>query len=60
MIEPALGAFVSVGLTLAISIFLPYTFMRMSFGKMLIGGGIAFFIAFAGARIGERFMGNVK
>jgi hypothetical protein len=58
MIEPAMGAFVSVFLTLAISLFLPYTFMRLSFGKLVVGGLIAFAIAFAGARIGERFMGN--
>jgi hypothetical protein len=60
MIEPAIGAFVSVFLTLAISLFLPHTFMRLDFGKLLLGGGIAFAIAFAGARIGERMMGNVK
>ena len=60
VVEPAMGAFVSVFLTLAISLFLPYTFMRLSIGKLLVGGFIAFAIAFAGARIGERVMGNVR
>lgn len=60
IVEPAVGAFVSVFLTLAISLFLPYTFMRISLGKLVIGGLIAFFIALSGARIGERMMGNVR
>jgi hypothetical protein len=60
IIEPAVGAFISVAVVLMISWFLPYTFMRMDFGKMLLGGGIAFFLALAGARIGERSMGNIR
>jgi len=58
--EPAVGAAVSVFLALAISIFLPHSFLHLSVNKVLIGGGIGFFLAFAGARIGERFMGNIK
>ncbi len=60
VIEPAVGAAVSVAMALMISLFLPYRFMHISMGKMFLGGGIAFFLAMAGARIGERFMGNLK
>lgn len=56
--EPAVGAFLSVSIVLCLSFFTPYSFIRFSLTKMLIGGGIAFFLALAGARIGEKVAGN--
>ena len=56
--EPALGAFLSVALMLCLSFFTPYSFIQFSMTKMLIGGGIAFFLALTGARAGEKIAGN--
>ncbi|MFC1526675.1 hypothetical protein ACFL6X_07695 [Candidatus Latescibacterota bacterium] len=56
--EPAAGAFLAVALMLLLTIFTPYRFIQFSMTKMLIGGGIAFFLALAGARLGERLSGN--
>jgi stress response protein SCP2 len=61
VLEPALGAFLCVLLTLSISFFSPYSFMRFTWTKLAIGGGCAFFLAFFGACLGERIsakMGN--
>ncbi len=59
MLEPAVGAFASVALVLLTSVFMPHAFLRLSSEKLLIGGGIAFLVALAGAHLGERLMGNV-
>ena len=56
--EPAAGAFLAVSLMLLLSFFTPYRFIQFSMTKMLVGGGIAFFLALAGARLGERLSGN--
>ena len=56
--EPAAGAFLSVALMLCLAFFTPYGFIRFSMMKMLIGGAIAFLLALAGARMGERLTGN--
>ena len=58
--DPAVGAFLSVALMLCLSFFTPYSFIHISFTKMLIGGGVAFFLALAGARLGERVVGNIR
>lgn len=61
VLEPALGAFLCVLLTLSISFFSPYSFMRFSWIKLAIGGGCAFLLAFFGAWLGEKVsagMGN--
>jgi len=60
ILEPAVGAFISVGLVLLISFFMPHSFYRWDFDKLLIGGAIAFVLALLGARLGEKLMGNVK
>ena len=60
IIEPAVGAFISVGMVLCISYFLPHYFIRMEFSKLLIGGGIAFALAYFGARFGEKLTGNIS
>ena len=56
--EPALGAFLSVGLMLTLTLFTPYSFIAFSLTKLLIGGAIAYTLALAGARLGERLAGN--
>lgn len=61
VLEPAMGAFICVLLTLSISFFSPYSFMRFTWAKLAIGGGCAFFLAFFGASFGEKIsakMGN--
>lgn len=58
IIEPAVGAFCSVALMLALTLFTPYAFIRFSLTKLVIGGGVAFALAFIGARLGERVAGN--
>jgi hypothetical protein len=57
--EPAVGAFLSVTIMLALSLFTPYSFIRFSLMKMLAGGGVAFLLALTGARLGERVVGNI-
>ena len=56
--EPAVGAFLSVSIMLCLTFFTPYSFIHFSFTKMLIGGAVAFFLALAGARLGEKVAGN--
>ena len=56
--EPATGAFLSVALVLSLSLFTPYSFIRFSLTKMLIGGAIAFWLALVGAKLGEKAAGN--
>ena len=56
--EPAVGAFLSVALMLSLSLFTPYSFIRFSLFKILIGGGIAFILALTGAKLGERLTGK--
>ena len=58
--EPAVGAFVSVALVFLMSFFMPSAFMHFDLGKIVVGGGIAFVLALAGAYTGERWMGNVE
>ena len=56
--EPATGAFLSVVLMLILSIFTPYSFIRFSLTKMIIGGVVAFCLALTGAKIGEKVTGH--
>lgn len=56
--EPAIAAFLSVGIMFSISMFTPYSYIAFSQEKMLIGGCIAFFLSMMGARLGERVFGN--
>jgi len=56
--EPAAGAFLSVALMLCVSLFTPYSFIRFSMTKMIIGGAIAFCLALAGAKLGEKVTGS--
>lgn len=56
--EPAAGAFLSVALMLSVTLFTPYSFMRFSVAKLMLGGAIAFALGLAGAKLGERLTGN--
>ena len=56
--EPAMGAFLCVVLMMGLTLFTPYSFIRFSMTKMLIGGAVAFWLALVGARFGERLAGN--
>ena len=56
--EPAMGAFLCVVLMMMLTLFTPYSFIRFSLTKMLIGGAVAFWLALVGARLGERLAGN--
>ncbi|MBI5542310.1 MAG: hypothetical protein HY901_00350 [Deltaproteobacteria bacterium] len=58
--EPAVGAFISVAVVWLISFFMPSWFYHFDFTRLLVGGGIAFALALAGAYSGEKLMGNVE
>ena len=60
MLEPAIGAFLAVALTLMLTFFTPYTFLAFSSVKLVIGGGIAFVLALVGATVGEQLTGSVS
>lgn len=59
LIEPAVGAVVSVLLVSMISLFMPTIFFAFNVMKVILAGAIAFVIALWGAWHGERAMGNV-
>ena len=58
MREPAVGAFCSVALMLGLMLFTPYSFIRFSLTKLLLGGIIACFLAYWGAELGEKLTGH--
>lgn len=60
LLEPAVAAFLSVAIVFMTSFFMPGRFLHFSMEKVLIGGGIAFALAMAGAYTGERWMGNIE
>lgn len=60
LVEPAVGAFISVFIAMLMAVFMPTPFLAISLGKLVMGGGIAFVLALAGAWTGEKWMGNVE
>ncbi|OIO08110.1 MAG: hypothetical protein AUJ52_08900 [Elusimicrobia bacterium CG1_02_63_36] len=59
--EPAIGAALSVATTFLIAFFSPFGFLSFKTARVVMGGVIAFFLAFVGARSGEKaaaMMGN--
>jgi hypothetical protein len=58
LVEPAIGAAITVVFTFLISFFTPVTFFAAEPGRMLFGSGIAFVPALFGAHLGERITGN--
>lgn len=59
LVEPAVGAFISVLVVFLMSFFMPTWFFVFDVMKVLIGGGIGFALALAGAWTGEKWMGNL-
>jgi hypothetical protein len=59
VLEPAVGAALAVGFTFLISFFTPLVFYAFVWSRVLVGGGIAFILAFLGARAGERWAGRM-
>lgn len=58
--EPAVGAFASVAMTFAMRFFVPmWWFRHASLTDIAIGGAIAGFLAYYGAKYGEKLTGNV-
>jgi len=55
ILEPAAGAAGAVCFTFLITFFTPVRFFGFALGRAAIGGGIAFVLAMAGAKMGERF-----
>lgn len=56
--EPGVGAFLAIALMLGLTLFTPFAFIQFNAIKLLLGGGIAFCLALAGAMWGERLAGN--
>ncbi|MBL8916169.1 MAG: hypothetical protein JNM17_36045 [Archangium sp.] len=59
LMEPAVGAFISVLLVFLMSFFMPTWFFVFDLTKVLVGGGIGFLLALFGAWTGEKWMGNL-
>lgn len=57
--EPAVGAALAIAVMFGLTMFTPYSFIRFSMYKLLIGGGLAYVLALSGARLGEKFTGNL-
>ncbi len=54
MLEPALGAFLSIFLVVFVSFVLPSSYIHFQWLKLIIGGVIAFALALFGAKLGEQ------
>lgn len=59
LLEPAVGAFLSVLVVFLMSFFMPTWFFTFDLTKVVVGGGIGFFVALLGAWHGEKMMGNL-
>ena len=59
LLEPAVGAFLAVGLTFLYAFFTPVHFFGFSPQRIMIGGAIAFALALLGADLGERIAGRL-
>lgn len=59
LMEPAAGAFFSVLIVFLMGFFLPNWFFHFDLTKVMVGGGIGFAVALAGAWQGEKMMGNL-
>jgi hypothetical protein len=58
LLEPAIGAAVSVVFTFLIAFFTPVIFFHADPSRMVVGGVLAFGVALFGAHLGERLTGN--
>lgn len=53
MMEPGVGAFLSIVLMMMITFFVPYSFFVFGLNKLIVAGPIACIIAMLGAAVGE-------
>ncbi len=60
ILEPGIGAFIAVAATICLTLFTPYSFIRFSLTKIIVGGVIAFVLALSGAKLGERLTGQLR
>jgi len=58
LVEPAIGAGITVVFTFFIAFFSPIMIYQASLSRMLIGGVVGFGVALAGAHFGEKLTGN--
>ena len=58
LVEPAIGAAITVVFTFFIAFFSPIMIYQASVSRMLIGGAIGFGLALFGAHLGEKMTGN--
>jgi hypothetical protein len=58
LLEPAIGAAITVVSTFFIAFFSPIMIYQASLPRMLIGGGVGFVVALFGAHLGEKVTGN--
>lgn len=58
LIEPAIGAALSVALSFVIGLFTPNVFVAFQLDRIFWGGLVAFGVALFGAHLGERWSGN--
>lgn len=58
VLEPAAGAALTIVLMMSLTWLTPYTFIGMQPVKLALGGALAFVVALAGAKLGERVTGN--
>ena len=54
IIEPALGAFLSIFLVVLVSFVMPNSYIQFNWVRLVIGGVIAFALAMYGATLGEK------
>ena len=59
ILEPAIGALISILFMWMITFLVPYSFFEFDAGKLLVGGCVAFVVAMVGAIIGERWAGKL-
>lgn len=59
LVEPGVAAFASVAFMFILTVFTPYPWFVFSLSRVVVGGGLAFLLALAGAWAGERLTGNV-
>jgi hypothetical protein len=60
LVEPAVGAFISVLIVFMMQYFMPGYFLHAPLSRAAVGGAIAFVLAIMGAYTGEKWMGNIE
>ena len=58
LLEPAIGAAITVVFTFLIAFFSPIVVFQASLSRMVIGGSLGFVLALFGAHLGEKITGN--